>query len=152
MSIKIGGSGKKPERLSTTFGQDALSVRKQSSSRFNSHLERHFSQNHEEELKRMALEIEKQGKKLSENIDIYELKVYKRMVMDFLAEAVRSFGRFTKENVLDRRGRHRVYAIVKTINKELEELTRDVLSKERDNLKIIGRIEDIRGMILDLLL
>ncbi|NLM74549.1 MAG: YaaR family protein [Clostridiaceae bacterium] len=152
MSLKIGGSGKKPDRLRTNMPLESVAVRKKSASKFNSHLEKHFSQSHEEELKRMALEIEKQGKKLSENIDIYELKVYKRMVMDFLAEAVRSFGRFTKENVLDRRGRHRVFATIKTINKELEQLTQDVLNKERDNLKIIGRIEDIRGLILDLIL
>ena len=36
------------------------------------------------------------------------------------------------------------------MNEKLEELTREVLSSERDNLSILGRIEDIRGLILTL--
>ncbi|NLM73384.1 MAG: YaaR family protein [Clostridiaceae bacterium] len=153
MAFKIdGSSSKKPDRLTTNISRDAGRVNKKNGMQFSSQLGRHMSQNQEEELKKMALEIEKQGKKLSENVDIYELKVYKRLVMEFLDEAVRGFGRFSKESFLDRRGRHRVFAVVKTINEELEKLTRDVLASEKDNLKIISRIEDIRGLVLDLIL
>ena len=53
---------------------------------------------------------------------------------------------------MDRRGRHRLYATVKKVNEKLEELTKEVLSSERDHLKILGRIEDIRGLILDIVL
>jgi uncharacterized protein YaaR (DUF327 family) len=60
--------------------------------------------------------------------------------------------RFSKESFLDRRGRHRVFATVKTINEKLEELTSQVLKSERDHIAILGRIEDIRGLVLDLVL
>ncbi|NMA66961.1 MAG: YaaR family protein [Clostridiaceae bacterium] len=153
MSLKIGGgSNKKPDRLRASMNQESGKIKKKNTTKFNSQFEKQFSQNRDEELKKMALEIEKQGKKLSENIDIYELKLYKRMVMSFLDEAVKGFGRFSKESFLDRGGRHRVYAIIRTINKELEQLTQDVIKKECDNLAIIGRIDDIRGLILDMIL
>jgi uncharacterized protein YaaR (DUF327 family) len=115
-------------------------------------MDRHFSQNQDEELQKKALEIDKQGKHLSSHIDISELKTYKRLVMEFLDEAVRGSSRFSKESFLDRRGRHRVFASVKTINEKLEQLTREVLKSEHDNLQILGRIEDIRGLVLDLIL
>lgn len=115
-------------------------------------MEKNYSDSQEEELRKKALEIEKQGKRLGSHIDVAELKAYKRLVMEFLNEAVRGSTKFLKDSFLDRRGRHRVFATVKVVNEKLEKLTQDVLSSEKDNLAIIGRIEDIRGMILDLIL
>ena len=106
----------------------------------------------DEMLKKMAQDIIKQGERLGEKVDIAELKAYKRMVSEFLEESIRGFARFSKESFMDRRGRHRLYATVKKINESLEELTKEVISSEQDHLKIIGRIEDIRGMILDIIL
>lgn len=153
MALKIdSGSGRKPSSIRLPTEKDSGRVGQKMGAQFSSHMDRHFSQAQDEELKRMAKEIEKQGKILSEHIDIYELKKYKKLIMEFLSEAVRSSGRFSKESFLDRRGRHRVFAVVKTINEKLEQLTSDVLSSEKDNIKILARIEDIRGLVLDLIL
>jgi uncharacterized protein YaaR (DUF327 family) len=89
---------------------------------------------------------------LTEKVDIAELKAYKRLISEFLEESVRSFMNFSKESYMDRRGRHRLYATVKKVNESLEELTKEVLSSEKDHLKILGKIEDIRGLILDIIL
>ncbi|HHW23789.1 MAG TPA: YaaR family protein [Clostridiaceae bacterium] len=153
MSLKISGnSDRKPQNVSRRIDGNVKKVADRNELQFSSHMERHFSQNQDEELKKKALEIEKQGKHLSKHIDVAELKVYKRLVMEFLDEAVRGSSRFCKESFLDRRGRHRVFATIKIVNEKLEELTREVLKTERDNLVILSKIEDIRGLILDLLL
>lgn len=154
MGLKIdrGSSDRRPERLPSALSKQTEKIQERSSAQFGSHLERHFSNSHEEMLKQMAREIEEQGKRLSERVDITELKVYKRMISEFLEHAVRGFARFKKESFLDRRGRHRVYAIIKSINENLEKLTEEVLKAERNHIEILGRIEDIRGLILDLLM
>lgn len=153
MAIKIdGSSGRKPQNVSGRIDSNIKKITDKSGPQFSSHMDRQFSQNQEEELKKKALEIEKQGKHLANHIDVSELKAYKRLVMEFLDEVIRSSSRFSKESFLDRRGRHRVFSTIKIVNEELEQLTRDVLSSERDNLSILGRIEDIRGLILDLIL
>lgn len=155
MALKIDGNsgrGRKPQSLSGRIERDLKKVNERSGPQFSSHMDRQFSESQEEELKKKALEIEKQGKHLSSHIDVSELKAYKRLVMEFLDEAVRSSSRFSKDCFLDRRGRHRVFATIKTINEKLEHLTREVLNSEKDNLAILGRIEDIRGLILDLIL
>jgi uncharacterized protein YaaR (DUF327 family) len=153
MSLKISGnSDRKPQNVSRRMEGNVRKVADKNELQFSSHMDRHFSENQDEELKKKALEIEKQGKHFAKHIDVSELKVYKRLVMEFLDEAVKGSSRFTKESFLDRRGRHRAFATIKIVNEKLEELTREVLKSERDNLAILGRIEDIRGLILDLVL
>ena len=106
----------------------------------------------EEKIKALAADILQQGERLSDRIDISELKVYKKKIAEFMDVVVRASNKFTKESFLDRRGRHKVYAVVQKVNKELDLLTEEVLRKEKDNIKILKGIEDIRGMILDLIL
>jgi uncharacterized protein YaaR (DUF327 family) len=154
MGLKIdgGNAGRKPR--SVTGGSSARSgrVHGTSSAQFSSHLGRHFGDAQEEALRKMAEEIETYGRRLAEHVDVADLRKYKLLVMEFMSEAVRSSSRFSKESFLDRRGRHRVYATVKSINEKLEQLTQEFLKAERDNISILARIEDIRGLILDLIL
>ncbi len=153
MAIKIdGSSGGKPQNVSGRIESNRTRISEKSGPQFSSHMDRQFSESQEEELKKKALEIEKKGKHLANHIDVSELKAYKRMIMEFLDEAIRGSSRFSKESFLDRRGRHRVFSTIKIVNEKLEQLTREVLNSERDNLSILGRIEDIRGLILDLVL
>ncbi|HOQ75954.1 MAG TPA: YaaR family protein [Thermoclostridium sp.] len=154
MGLKIdrGGSDRRPSRLTSRVSIPTEKVQDKGGAQFSSHMDRHFGNAQEEMLRQMAKEIEKQGERLAEHIDISELKVYKRMISEFLDHAVRGSSKFLKESFLDRRGRHRVYAIIKSINENLDILTQEVLKTEKNRLEILGRIEDIRGLILDLIL
>jgi hypothetical protein len=51
---------------------------------------------------------------------------------------------------MDKKGRHRVYSLVKRINKELEELTQDMVGGQRDRFKILEKADNIRGLLIDL--
>lgn len=152
MGLKIDGSGQNPGNSARKVDTGSLHVDGRNQSHFNSQLKKQTSQNFDEELKQMAKDIIKQGERLGEKVDISELRAYKRMISEFLDEAVRGFAHFSRENFMDRRGRHRLYATVKRINDSLEQLTQEILAKEQDHLKILGRIEDIRGLILDIIL
>jgi len=152
MSIKINGSNSQTGNIKSNINKENTRVGSSSNSSFSSQLRHQAFQNQNEMLKSMAEDIVKQGERLSGKVDIAELRTYKRMISEFLEEAVRSFARFSKESFMDRRGRHRLYAVVKRVNSELEELTQEILKQEKDHLKIIGKIEDIRGLILDMIL
>lgn len=106
----------------------------------------------EQRINEMVNRIVEQGQKLGKKVDVRELKVYKRLISEFLDEAVGNSFRFSKQSLLDRRGRHKVYANIKKINTELENLTREILHGEKDNLRVLQSIEDIRGLIMDILL
>ncbi|HAA43131.1 MAG TPA: DUF327 domain-containing protein [Ruminiclostridium sp.] len=117
---------------------------------FKNHLKEMDKLSFEEKIKHLVNKIEEQGEKLSKKIDLRELKIYKRLIADFLDEVVSNSHKFTKDSTLDRRGRYKVYATVKKINKELDELTQEVLKEEKDNIAVLKKIEDIRGLVLDL--
>jgi len=152
MDLKIDRQNISQKNITTRGTTEGNKVVGENSTTFDSHLQKQGSLNLNESLKKMADDIIKQGERLSQRVDIAELKAYKRMVSEFLNEAVRGFAKFSKENHMDRRGRHRIYTTVKKVNAKLEELTEEILKQEKDNLKIIGRIEDIRGLILDIIL
>ena len=105
---------------------------------------------YEQRLEKLVQDITNQGETLSKRVDVRELKIYKKLIAEFLETALGNSRKFSKKSLLDRRGRHKVYAIVQSINDELDRLTQDVLNGEKDNINLLRRLEDIRGLILDL--
>ena len=117
---------------------------------FGTTFRRAATDNYQVKISGLLDQIAFQADKLSKKVDIRELKEYKRLVSDFLDEAVNNSHKFMKENKLDKRGRHRVYALIKRVNDNLEGLTQEVLKEEKDNLLILQKLDDIRGLILDI--
>lgn len=104
-----------------------------------------------EELTNLYNKIETQSGKMQDRLFIEDLVEYKTLVKDFLDISVNNSHVFHKENSLDRRGRHRVYSLVKKVDNELDELTKDFLNIETNRIKILGRLDDIKGILLDIL-
>ena len=104
----------------------------------------------QEKLGNMMQEITEQGKKIAKHIDIRDMKKYRELVKGFLNEVVNRSHKFSRENFLDRRGRHRVYGIVKMVDENLDNLARELVKDEKDHLAIVGAIDDIRGLLLDI--
>ena len=101
-------------------------------------------------LNKMIDDITVQGKKIADHMDIKDMKKYRSMIKDFLNETVPRSHEFSRENFLDRRGRHRVYGIVKLVNKNLDELSQELIINEKNNLSILGKVDEIRGLLLDI--
>lgn len=150
--MKIRESINNSSGVSEISGKDGKRVSDSNGANFRSHLRHLDNRNYEERIRFLVGQIEEQGQKLSKKVDVRELKIYKRLISDFLDEALNNSHQFSKDSYLDRRGRYKVFATVKKVNEELENLTRDVLNAEKDNIGILKRIEDIRGLILDLVL
>ncbi|NLK22062.1 MAG: YaaR family protein [Epulopiscium sp.] len=102
-------------------------------------------------LGKMIDDITIQGKKLADHMDVKDLKKYKIMVSEFMNEVVSRSHQFSRENFLDKRGRHRVYGIVKKVNENLDELAQELITKEKDHLRILSKVDEIRGLLLDIM-
>lgn len=98
----------------------------------------------------MMEEITMQGDKIKKKMDIRDMKHYRSLVKDFMNEVVNRSHEFTRENFLDRRGRHRVYGIIRRVDEALDELAQELVKEEQDALSILGRIDEIRGLLLDI--
>ena len=99
----------------------------------------------------MMEDITQQGKRLGKHMDIRDMKRYRALIQDFLNEVVTRSHKFSRENFLDRRGRHRVYGIVKLVNKNLDELASELIRDEQDHIAILSKIDEIRGLLLDII-
>ena len=104
----------------------------------------------QEKLGNMMQEITEQGEKIARHMDIKAMKKYRELVKGFLNEVVNRSHKFSRENFLDRRGRHRVYGIVKMVDENLDNLAKELVKDEKDHLAIVGTIDDIRGLLLDI--
>ena len=102
----------------------------------------------QEKLGNMMQEITEQGEKIAKHMDIRDMKKYRELVKGFLNEVVNRSHKFSRENFLDRR--HRVYGIVKMVDENLDNLARELVKDEKDHLAIVGAIDDIRGLLLDI--
>lgn len=101
-------------------------------------------------LSKLMSAINVQGEQLGKNMDLKELKNYKKLIAEFMDEVVNSSLKYSKHNQFDRRGRHKVYAMVKKVNAKVEELSREFLKEEKDNIKVLESIGTIKGMLLDI--
>lgn len=104
-----------------------------------------------ERLNLMMQEITQQGKKLGKHMDVRDMKKYRQLIKDFLNEIVNRSHKFSRENFLDRRGRHRVYGMIKLIDQNLDELALELIKDEKDTIAILNKIDEIRGLLLDIL-
>lgn len=104
-----------------------------------------------EKLNSLIEDITVQGNKLAEHMDIRDMKNYRSLITEFMNEIVTNSHAFSRENFLDRKGRHRVYGIVKLVNKELDELAQELLAKEKNHISILDKTGEILGLLLDLI-
>jgi uncharacterized protein YaaR (DUF327 family) len=104
----------------------------------------------QEKVDTLMNDITAQGNRLAEHMDIRDMKHYRALIQEFLNEVVYRSHKFSRENFLDRKGRHRVYGIVKLIDSNLDELAQALVSDEKDHISILAKIGEIRGLLLDI--
>ena len=96
-------------------------------------------------------DITAQGNRIAQHMDIRDMKKYRGLIRDFLNEVVYRSHKFSRENFLDLKGRHRVYGIIRLIDANLDELAQELVKDEKDHIAILGKIGEIRGLLLDIL-
>lgn len=101
-------------------------------------------------LQSLMEEITVEGDKLAKRRDVKDMKHYRGLVKSFLNEVITRSHSFSRENFLDRRGRHRVYGIIRLVDETLDELAKELMKDEKDNLSILEKIGEIRGLLLDI--
>jgi hypothetical protein len=105
----------------------------------------------QEKVDALMNDITLQGNRIAEHMDIRDMKHYRALIKEFLNEVVYRSHKFSRENFLDRKGRHRVYGIIKLIDSNLDELAQALVSDEKDHLSILSKIGEIEGLLLDII-
>lgn len=104
----------------------------------------------QQQLEFMLKDITTQGELIARHMDIRDMKKYRGKIKEFLNEIINRSHKFSRENFLDRRGRHRVYGIIRLVDSNLDELAQELCEEEKDHIKILSKIGEITGLLLDI--
>ena len=103
-------------------------------------------------LSELKNKIDEQGKFLSDKVNVTEYEKYRKLIREFIDEIVSNGYTFSREDAFASRGRHRYIATVKIVDQKLDELGKEVMKEQADQLEILNKIDDIRGLLLDLMM
>ncbi|MCQ2522433.1 MAG: YaaR family protein [Lachnospiraceae bacterium] len=104
----------------------------------------------QEKIVSLMEQINEEGEKISKKKDIRDMRKYRNLIKEFLNEVVNRSHAFSRENFLDKRGRHRVYGIIRLVDENLDALAKELMKEEKDNMEVLSKIGEIRGLLLDL--
>jgi uncharacterized protein YaaR (DUF327 family) len=105
----------------------------------------------EADLSRLLDEVHGTGDRLKENPTVELVQAYKKAVRDFVHYVVeKSYSLEEKTSGGSILKRKKFYRIA-VIDESLEKLAAEILRNQRDKLEILRRVDEIYGMIIDLL-
>ncbi len=108
-----------------------------------------FKQSHEQ-LERMLKDIKEQGKKLTESKTIDTLIQYKKLVKGFIEEALQMGLKIEERRGYSRVGRTKALKIVSLIDEKLIELTDEFLNSERKSIRLLEKVGELQGLLVNL--
>ena len=106
----------------------------------------------QERLTDLMGQITAEGEVISKRKDIKDMRKYRALVKEFMNEILNRSHKLSRQNFLDKKGRHRVYGIIKLVDQNLDEIAEELLKEESDNLTLLAKIGEIRGLLIDLLM
>lgn len=102
-----------------------------------------------ERFHQLVEDIQKKGKDLAESKTVEDLVAYKGMIREFLEDAVQFGLKVEERRGFGRRGRSKVFRVVSNIDEKLIELTDLILEKESPQLRLLNKIGEIQGLLIN---
>ena len=103
-----------------------------------------------EKFNKRLLEIERQGERLAEHRTVEDLNKFKKLVKDLMDDAVKFGLKLEERQGFNRRGRSKIYKIIKEVDKKLLEVTDAVLDKQKNNIDILALVGEVKGLIVNI--
>lgn len=103
-----------------------------------------------EKLDQLLKRIDEQGKVLQNTLSLRDLMGYKGLVKEFMGIVVSQTYDLKEELGWNQRGQSKVYSLLKKVDESLEELTKGFLDQESEQIDLLGKLGEIRGMLVDL--
>lgn len=118
---------------------------------FGDTMKQHQAKLGQDELSEQMKQIHLQGDRLSKQMTVRELKLYKNMIKHFLEETVRKGIALKDTKGWDRRGRGKKYKILDEIDARLVQMGDELLQTEQGRVDLLQQIGEIRGLLINLL-
>lgn len=103
-----------------------------------------------EELDILLDEITEQAHVIEKSLTFESLLTYKEKVRKFVNVVVHDLYRVEKKHTVSETGKKKTHTLIKKIDEALEEMSREFLNKQGNLLGFLARLDQIKGMLLDL--
>lgn len=110
----------------------------------------HIEQIEQFDLVEALEEINEYARRLRQSPILENLLRYKSKVSALLRFLVQHSYNVEENSFFDPQGRRRLLMIVENVDQRLEALTKDLLNKQSDSLNLVSRLDEIRGLLMDL--
>ncbi len=104
----------------------------------------------QDRLNQLLNDIERQGQILARSRSVRDFYQYKNLVKRFMEEAVKFGVALEERRGTNRRGRSRLYKIIKEVDSHLLQLAEELLSEQAPTIDLLARIGEIRGLLINL--
>jgi uncharacterized protein YaaR (DUF327 family) len=102
-------------------------------------------------LEKLLDDVYEKGEKLKESPTFERIKSYKNSIKHFMDYIVRNTIKMEEKqsgaNILKRKR----FTILEIVDKKLESLVSEVLSSQKDQVSILNKVDEINGLLVDLL-
>ncbi|HHU50643.1 MAG TPA: YaaR family protein, partial [Firmicutes bacterium] len=103
-----------------------------------------------ENLEKLMANVDETAKKLLADRSKANLRAYREAVRNFMKEAVGGSYRMKGERRWDRRGNTRILYLIERVNQNMEEVAAMVLQEQADAMAVMAKLDEIRGLLIDL--
>ncbi|MBU6080107.1 MULTISPECIES: YaaR family protein [Allobacillus] len=103
-----------------------------------------------EQLTKFLNQIQAQGEKIAKFRSFKDLAKYKRMIHEFIDEAVKHGLTLKQSRSWDLAGGNRQLTLVEQIDEKLMNLTDQLLDQEKDSLDLLKVIGEIKGLLVNI--
>lgn len=104
-----------------------------------------------EHLEHLLKNIQSEGKKLADAKTIESLIYYKKLVKSFLEDALKMSLKIEERRGYSRVGRTKALKIISMVDEKLIELTDEFLSTERKGIRLLEKVGELQGLLVNLL-
>jgi uncharacterized protein YaaR (DUF327 family) len=96
-------------------------------------------------------EVTSLGDELKENPTMDNIKTYRRAVKNFIARVSAEAYQIQEKTTGMGFKKRKKYALIVVVDEKLEQLAIGILQTQKDQLEILRRVDEIRGLLVDLM-
>lgn len=137
------------QEMLTKSGIKPQSKAQETNQQFNQLVAQEAKQLKEVELKGLIDDIQKTGERLSKFRSFQDLAKFKRMIKQFLQETVHDGLELQEESSFQRQKMTHLKT-VKEVDEKVIELTEDVMDQEKSTVDLLGIIDEIKGLLVNI--
>ncbi len=143
--IKVRRLDSSSYKVGSSAGSDS-----KSSGSFNRSFDEQMRQTYKNRVTDLFDEIKAEAEDIFVHMNLPKLEKYRSLISRLLSEVTGNAYLLKTDLVTDSNGKRRVLTLISVIDGKLDEMAADVLKQDSKLIDYIGRIDEIRGLIMDL--